>query len=49
MLHTDERANLRARLRCEARPKDSKWDRAARREEKKGALSEINLMPNYLL
>ena len=49
MLHTVERANLRARLRCEARPKDSKWDRAARREKKKSALSEIKLMRKYML
>jgi len=35
MLHTVERANSWVRLRCEARPNDSKWDRTARREEKR--------------
>jgi len=49
MLHTVERANSWARLRCEARPKDSKWDRTARREGKKGALLEVSLMSNYLI
>jgi len=47
--HTVERANSSARLRCEAHRKESKSDRAARQEDKKGALSEIKLMPNYLL
>jgi len=49
MLHTVERANSWARLLFEAHRKDSKSDRAARREDRKGSLPEINLMLNYLL
>jgi len=48
-MHTIELANSSALLRCRARPKNSKWNPAARRERKKGALSKIILMREYML